>query len=316
MAQQIGLVPMVIQMYRQLGIGELIHEDVLAAGTEQLEAELVAIAVEVKIAATHGLSLNEAVLDEANYPKLHRAHAVIDDILAMSVPPEIQVWVRRVSTMTLPPIVDELRVCFAQCAGAENSPMSFAAHFLLFEGTCLVLKLMARRTNGDYERVGGGSMLIDEIAADGVADLIADARTLPRDVRPFHLLIASAAVELTSVVEEMRRELALTSSELCEQLRTHAEISLRLRTIDPVEAALLQNDLHAVLGEQHLSVEELQRSHPALLGTLSRAALDQRASRARRRLREGGANGLPRRKQPSLYEFITTLTDELEGGTP
>ena len=311
MSTSISLVPMIGKLYRELGITDIISEDQLNIGLAQLEAELVAIAVDVNVAVTRGVPLRHAVLDDVNYPHLHRAHATIDDVLEMSLPAEFQAWVRRVHAMPMPPLVDELRTQLAQLAAANNSAVAFAVRFLLFQAARANLKVAAWRTNGAFEAVGATPGLIDEVAEAEVDELLDLVSALPPDIRPFHQLVSKAMVELTDVVEELRRMLCVTNAELVAQLTERASIECNLRMIDPVEAALIRNELHEVLGEQYLSIEGLQRAHPALLGSSSRAALDQRASRLRQRLKERGRAGAPRRHEPSLYQLLTSLDGEM-----
>ncbi len=110
------------QLYRAIGITDLISEAELSAGMHQLEAALVTIAFEVNLARARGIPLREAVRDEIGYPHLHRAHASISDILEMSVPLEVEAWVRRVHAMPMPLLVDELRTSLARAAVGCASP--------------------------------------------------------------------------------------------------------------------------------------------------------------------------------------------------
>lgn len=307
----LSLVPRIGQLYRQLGITDLVSEEDLNSGLAQLEAELIAIAAEVNVARSRRIKLRHAVRDEVNFPHLHRAHATIDDILEMSLPAELQAWVRRVHSMPMPPLVEDIRTKLAHLAASEANPMAAcAARFLLFEDARASLRLATWRTRGAFEAVGADQALVDEVAEDEVDELIEIVTALPADVRPFQQLLCKAMIELTSVIDELRDALRTTKRELVEKLAERAAIEVQLRQLEPVEAVLVRNELHDVLGEQHLSVEQLQREHPALLGGLSRAALDQRASRLRRRLKERGSSAAPLRESPSLYQFLSTLEGE------
>lgn len=203
MSAELAWTSAIEQLYRALGITDLISEVELRAGMRQLEAALIAIAFEVNLASARGISLRDAVRDEISYPHLHRAHASISDILEMSVPLEVEAWVRRVHAMPTPPLVDELRTGLAHSAVISSSPTACAARFILFEGTRATLKVAAWRTNGAFEAVGATDEEIDEIAESKVDELIAMASALPDDVRPFHMLIASAMCHLTDTVDRL-----------------------------------------------------------------------------------------------------------------
>jgi hypothetical protein len=240
---------------------------------------------------------------------MYRAHRIVNDILDVSVPPELEAWARRVGDMPLPPLADEILAKLAREAAGPPCPQAFGARFILFEATRLTLRNAAWRTHGSFEAVGATDEEIDEIAERQVAKLIEDEPNRPADVRPVHVLLASAMVELTDMVEELRVQLRGLSADLNDRFREAATIQHRLRAIEPVEAALAENALADYLGKQRVSLERLQREHPLLLGSFSRDALDQRASRLRRRLQQRGRK-LPARKHPSLTELLETLDGE------
>jgi hypothetical protein len=299
------------QLYRAIGITDLISEAELVAGMRQLEGALLAIAVEVNLASTRGESLREAVRNEESYPHLHRAHAAISDILEMSVPLEIEVWVRRVHAMPTPPIVDKLRTSLARAAIGVASPEACTARFILFQSTRATLKIAAWRTDGAFEAVGATDDEIDEIAEEQVDQLLSLVPELPEDIRPFHVLMASAMCDLTATVDELRRLLHEMGRDIVEGFLERAAVERNLRDVDAVDATLIKNALGPHLGNQYLSIEELQRAHPVLLAPHSRNGLDKRSSRLRERL-ERRAEGLPPRKRPSLYQVLT----DIEGDAP
>ena len=310
MADSSSLLAAFEQLYVQLGVTDLVSRDDLHRVFKVFEAKLMAIAFEVNLALTIDTPLHRAVHDDVSFPHLYRAHRIVGDILDMSVPPELQAWARRAVEMPLPPLADVVLARLAYEAAGPASPQSFGARFILFEATRMTLRVAARRTHGTFEAVGASELDIDEISERQVANLIADEPQRPSDVRPVHLLFASAMVELTDVVEELRAQLRSFGAGLVDQLREAAAIQHRLRDLDPVEGALVDNALADYMGRQRVSLERLQKEHPLLLGPISRAALDQRASRLRRRLLEHGKR-LPSRRFPSLTDVLETLDGEL-----
>lgn len=311
MSKSLSLVPALEQLYVQLGITDLISVAELREGLRQLEAAFVAIAVDVNVAMTHGTPLHRAVHEQVNYPHLHRAHAILGDILEMSVPAEVEDWVRRAIAMPVPPIGEEIMLLLAREAAAASSAQSFAARFVLFEATRAILKIAAWRTDGAFEAVGASDLDIEEVAEAKLDELVRAVPDLPADVRPFHLLVASAMCELTDTVETLRTLLRQLGCELRERLAESAAVERRLREIEPVEAALVRNTLAPSLGSQYVPLEQLQLEHPLLLGTLKRNTLDQRASRLQKRLLER-EDQLQARRRPSFYQLLA----KLEGETP
>jgi hypothetical protein len=88
-----------------------------------------------------------------------------------------------------------------------------------------------------------------------------------------------------------------------------AAIERSLRDLEAVDALLVHNEVASYLGEQRLSVQELQRQHPVVLDGMTRAALDQRISRLRRRLAAGGKASPPTRDRSSS---LCTIMAEIE----
>ena len=131
MANELAWGSAIEQLYRAIGITDLISEAELSAGMRQIEAALVTVAFEVNLASARGIPLREAVRDEVSYPHLHRAHGSINDILEMSVPVEVEAWVRRVHAMPTPPLVDEMRTSLARAAVGCASPEACTARFIL-----------------------------------------------------------------------------------------------------------------------------------------------------------------------------------------
>ena len=265
------------------------------------------IAVEVHSAELAGVPLNEATSREGDYPHLCRAHAFIGDILAMTVPEELRQWVLRVHRMPMPPVAEELRNRLAFAAATRAGPDGAAAKFILFESTRATMKIAAWRTNGDFEAIGGEDAEIDRIAAEEVDWMIQQATSLPSDIRSLNVLVANAMVKLSRYAEELRHVIQGMQKEIVERFAEVAAVERSLRQLDPVDAVLVRNQLAPCLGEQQLSVEELQRQHPALLAPHSRAALDQRLCRLKQRLRARGPTGLPRRQGATFFQLMTDL---------
>lgn len=309
MSNALALVPALEQLYLQLGITDVISEAELHAALSQFETKLLAIAVDMHGAESRGVPLRCAVHDEINFPHLHRAHATIGDLLNMDVPAPLERWMRQVASTPPPVLAEQIQTRLAHEAGGALSPSSCAARFVLFECARAFLKLAAFRTDGAFEAVGASDEEIEEIAEENTDALIAMVPALPADIRPVHVLIASAMFELTETVEELRVSLRALGQDIALRLAEQAQIVRNLRDVEAVDAALIQNALAPSMGEQRVSLEQLQRKHPLLLGRRSRDALDQRASRLRKRLRQR-VGRLPRRARPSLYQVIAKIGEE------
>lgn len=313
----LALVPMIERLYRQLGITELISEEALPRAFAQLEAGLLRVTVDVRTAMTRGVALADAVRDDLEYPHLYAAHAGLDDILAGSVSKEFEHWVRRIRQMPTPPIFAELQRALASMATGAG-PWADAARFLLFEGVrtnLLFARWQAQRASDtfdvpEYER--DVPVLIDDVAIDAIAEreiecLIAIAPIIPDGVSPLQAMLAAAMGGLAEHAEAIRAMLAHVDDEIIEGLAERARFERAVRTLEPMDAVLLRNELAPRLGEQQLSTKELRRAHPVLLGSHTPNALDQQISRLRRRLHASGADALKPRVRPSLYQLMYDL---------
>lgn len=314
MSSSIALVSMIECLYRQLGVTDLITETELTQGCKQLEAGLLRIAVDICTAKTRGVALADAVQDDLEYPHLYNAHAIIGDVLTMSVPNELEHWVGQFHQMPMPPVVEELRSALIMVASGIG-PMADAAHFLLFEGVRMSLLYSRWRIQDALaavaadEREQALSTLLEEEALDVIAEREVDcmielAPHIPEGVDPFHPFVAAALRGLATHIDELRRLIENIDNDLVVSLARRAKFDQAVHELDAVDAALLRNHVAAQLGEQPLSTKQLQRTHPMLLGTHSTNALDQRLSRLRRQIRTHGTGALAPRTRPSLFQLM------------
>ena len=77
--------------------------------------------------------------------------------------------------------------------------------------------------------------------------------------------------------------------------------------VEPADAVIIRNVVAPHFGEPRLSVELLRVRHPLVLGEASRAAIDQRVSRLRKRI---GAGDLPPKTGTSFRDLIQQALDD------
>lgn len=270
------------------------------AGLLHLEAELERVALDAYAALRHGVPLSEAAGDFVNYPQLARLHAAVDDILTMSLPPQLVSWVKSLLSMPEPPTFDGMRTAMVLAAADSEHPQRQAlARFALFEGVRLNLVLMARWF--PHETIGVGLELgdLDRIAEARISEWLAEAPAAPDDVRPFHVIVSAAVQALGTHAGELRAGLAHLQSEFLEAAQRRARVEEVLSEMDVKDALLIRNELAPDLDEQRLTVEHLQERHSLVLSGVSRNALDQRIKRARRKTR-----GDLRRRRAALLDLL------------
>jgi len=282
-----------------LRIHEVIPPAEFEAGLAHLETEVERVALDAHAAQRRGLSLSNAVQDFVNYPQLARLHASIDDILTLSLPPQLFGWVQMLVSTPEAPSFDMMRTAVVAAAADSHHPRRQAlARFALFEGVRLNLVLMARWFPDETLGVGLDMDELDKIAEDRVEHWLAEDLALHNDVRPFHVIVAAAVHALNDRADELRAGLALLQRDFFEAVQRRAAVERVLSEMDVRDALLIRNELAPALDEQRFTVEHLQERH-TVLGGVSRNALDQRMKRIRAKLKSA-----PPRRSVALLDLL------------
>lgn len=283
-----------------LRLHDVIPRAEFEAGLVHLEAEVERVALDAYSAQRRGLPLSEAANDFVNFPQLARLHAAVDDILTMSLPPQLVAWVQSLLSMPEPPTFDGMRTAMVAAAADSQHPHRQAlARFALFEGVRLNLVVMARWF--PHETLGVGLEMgdLDRIAEARVSEWLAEGPAVPDDVRPFHVIVSAAVQALSAHAEELRAGLANLQRDFLEAAQRRAAVEEVLSEMDVRDALLIRNEMAPGLDEQRLTVEHLQERHGLVLGDVSRNALDQRIKRARVKSRDA-----LRRRRVALLDLL------------
>jgi hypothetical protein len=318
--RELALAPTLERVLVALGIQEFVPDrTAIRQVIAEIEADLLRVAVDAHHALAVGVGFPDAVGDDANYPHLRRFHLGAIDMLTVGLDPRLQEWARRVLAARESPIAEEFRSWLTKLAtDRSQSPVAQAlARFVLFEAVRLNLVIVAWNTGGAFEAENGRLEDLDRIAEAAVASAVAarsdgpPAPSLEDLVRRAVERMRDYASDLHVLLSEVAEDVAQAAQE---QAALEAAVSVELRKLDSADALLLRNRVAPDLDEQRLSIELLTRDHPLVLGTMTRAAADQRVSRLLRRLRERGPAGLPGRKQPSLIDLFEDA--DAEEGEP
>ena len=313
---QIGPVPQIGQVVRQhlrrvidhMDLGSLIPAEVIEQGLDDLELGLGQLLADVERAARKGIPLDHAVHAHESYPYLGRFHGLIQDIYTAELPAELEPIVRRLVGRPPPEWVGGLmeQLCVvARAEGARPEERAFA-RLMVFEAIRVNLGFAAYQSRGAYEGAGGCRRDLDEIASDKLERLL----HIPLQVdagEPYRALLVSvvaAMSDLTQHIEQLR-ELRQFTRELANVTHTRALLEMELRGADPVDATILRNRFAADDGQQPIPMKRLPLEHPLLLAGYSGAALDQRSSRALKKLTTHGPSALRRACKPlTLAEML------------
>lgn len=287
------------QLVGEADLGDLVNLDEIEAGLAHLEAEVGRIAMDAYTALAKGTRLGDAVLDFENYPYLARFHAYMDDILTLSLPPELEQWLRKLVAMPEPPAFESMRCKLVATAAEPANPyLQALARFVLFEGVRLNLVLGVHSHREETMGVGLQLGELDEIAEQHVDTWLAEGPAVPEDTRPFHIIVAAAVEKLAERSNELHEEMRSVKRDVVEAISRRCQIEAALAEMDTVDALLVRNAIGPALGEQRLKVEHLQQRH-IVLEDYKREALDQRLKRAK----EKGDAGL-RRRRVALVDLL------------
>jgi hypothetical protein len=245
------------------------------------------VALDAYAAQRCGLPLSEVAHDFVNYPHLARLHAAVNDILTMSLPPQLLSWMQSMLSMPEPPSFEGMRTALvAAAAGSDRPHLQALSRFILFEGVRLNLVIMARWFPQETLGVGLEMGDLDRLAEARVVQWLTQGPAVPEGIRPFRVIVSAALHALGARAEKLRAGLADLRRDFVEAAQRRAAIEEVLSEMDVRDALLIRNEMAPSMGEQRLTIEHLQERHGFVLGDVSRNALDQRFKRARVKSRE------------------------------
>ncbi len=286
--------------------------DELREGLRQLKLVLAQVAADLAVATERGVGIAAATLDPTSYPHLASFHGFVTDLLMFEGPAELRPWMERMAGMGPPPDAPEVRRWLVHCALHADNPLHRAlAQLGLFESFCLNQRALLRAAETHLEPMNGERADVERIAEIELRTLLGSreyaAAVLGLD-DPWDVLMSAAFVTLTEHADGLQEEVRRLGSELRRELELRQRLLEKLDELPAAEALLLRNCFAEALGEERLTIEQLQVLHPSVLGSIKRNTLDQRL----KRLLARGDDALEprRRKEPALLDLL--LADRVE----
>jgi len=301
-------------LFQVMDLSSILPPETWKAGMAQLKTELRRLGLEAEAAIAKDLTFSAAAVDFDNFPLLARLHAGVDDILTLSLPPEVVQWIFRFLARIdeIEPHLDGVTEELVQLAALPvefSDPTPALARFVLFELVRVQLILLARRH--PHEVFGHGLELDDlsPIAEKQVELWLKEAP--PAEVRSRLVLEAAACVGLSVHVAVLTTELDRVGKDIHAGMVRRAEIEAELSQCEARDSLLIRNGLAPGLGIQQLTIEELRSRHPIAMGDVSVEALYKRFQRLKKR------GKIPKREHIALLDVIKMIVDdEDEGGAP
>lgn len=276
----------------------------------ELQGELDRVAEEALAAQNEGVPLCDAVRSE-RFPALRQFHQDLRDSLFVEIPRDLEPWVEALQHPDQSSSIEDFGTTLTHLArpvaevgdGLDPQALQQAlAELMVFEAVRLRL-LVASWESDAFERLGGDEADVDAIAWEEVEALLGDPALASPDVRPLHVMFASASVALARDAASRADELRNAGGEVREELSMRAKLRAALRELRLTESVLLENALTGLLGGDRVELRDLQTHRPVALEGMSRQAMDQRVSRGRRALAAPPAKW-PRRRRPALFDLM------------
>src|SRR5262249_40261877 len=115
---------LLLEFVHAAGIEEIVGgREAVEAGWGQIQVDLNRIGMDARVAEARGTDLADAVVDFESYPYLARLHASVDDLLTLTLPPEIQRWFERIFNGPEPAAFEMLRTMLVERAANDEDPI-------------------------------------------------------------------------------------------------------------------------------------------------------------------------------------------------
>lgn len=309
-AEDLAVMPIIRRLYNEIGLNQVIPEEVLDSGMQELQASGLQLAVEVMQAEMRKVPLHVAANDEINYPHLYRLHVLVADCITLELPAAVREWAAEALTLQEVKSGDELFGVLGRMAADSSRPaVSRAlAKLALFEALRMGLLMQHHLTKAELVRSGVERDDIDRTADESVGWWITESAAR-EGTRPLPLLLAESMMQLETYAEAVRTVLINAQPGYVEELERLRLVEEQLQEMNSPDALLLRNHLadKGIVPEQYVKIETLQRLHPDVLGTRERNALDKQLSRILVKIDDGV---LPTRKKAALIDLIQAQTEK------
>lgn len=283
--------------------------ETMRAGLEQLQVELLRIGLDGVVASKKRVRVAKAAVDFDNYHYLSLFHAAIDDLLHMTLSQEHSRWAEQLMASFPPELFDAMTTLLVERAAHDDDGTKRSMwRILLFESIRIYLVVSYHHDPG-LAHVGVDTEDLSVIAEDQMDRWLAAEPAVPRDVRPFRVIIAAALRALKHRYDEVLYVWAELQRECRERLDRRARLDAHLAHMDARDALLIRNYFAESIGERPLTLEVLRKRHPLIFEHGNRNADDKRLSRARTLLKHGQIKDLYRTRK-SLLEIVGETTGQ------
>jgi hypothetical protein len=286
----------------------------IPAGLEQLSIGTVELAASAHRAATSGVSFAQAVHDDESFPKLCTVYNSALDVLALSLPPDLERFLRTFIRMTPTAFGPALRRYAVSAAHQfEGDYLGSLARFMLFVGVRVNLAVIQRSTTHDTTLVGLADEL-DEQAELAVAEYLSHPDLLEEPIEPMKAMVALACSRCLPLVGLLARGYAEMDAETRHPYERRAALEAELAELDIGDALLIKKhagDRLPMLGvfgdnQPRMTNRRLRQLHPVVFEDKSDDAMNMRLDRIKKKVGRQGLKTL-KRKGPTMLDVLGEL---------
>ena len=257
---------------------------VVVAGLSEFQLPLARLSLEVIDAESRSIPFRDAARLATEFPVLSRTHFGLQDLLQYELSVEELRAVRALLDQFAPLDFESARRGLFLAAAAGPGPEAAAARFFMYQAIRLNVVLGTWQGGEDIEAMGALAEM-EMHAETRLREALDDAAMLHEDVRPLHVLVAEAFVDLHALWADWVGRSQPWSQEAAARFDIRRSAARRARASGAHEAAILRAAVESADEGARAGSQQIADRHPTLFGGAN--AVDQRRSRMKACIHSG-----------------------------
>jgi hypothetical protein len=286
-------------------------------GLQQLSVGAIELAAQAHRARTSGIPFTEAVHDYDGFPLLCKVYNSTLDLLDLSLPPDLQRFMRAFIDRTpaeFPP--DFYHYVAVSAARFEGDLLGSLADFFLFIGVRVKLSVIQKVDPHEATRSG----VLDELdreAERAVRLFMSQPDLLEETIEPLQSMVALACDRLLPVIDDLAGLYGQLDVESQKPYDLRAKLEAELADIDVGDALLIRkyaSDRLPSLGifgdnQPRMTNKSLRGMHPVVFSGKSDDAMNMQLDRLKKKFETNGLKSL-KRKVPTILDLLRERSEE------
>jgi hypothetical protein len=286
-------------------------------GLQQLSVGAIELAAQAHRAVTSGIPFAEAVHNYDGFPLLCKVYHSTLDLLDLSLPPDLQRFVRSFIKRTpsdFPP--DFYHYVAVSAARFQGDLLGSLADFFLFVGVRVKLSVIQKVDPHEATRSGVTDEL-DREAERAVRLFMSQPDLLEETIEPLQSMVALACDRLLPVIDDLAGLYGQLDAESQKPYDLRAKLEAELADVDVGDALLIRkyaSDRLPNLGifgdnRPRMTNKSLRGMHPVVFGGKSDDAMNMQMDRVKKKFDSNGLKSL-KRKVPTILDLLRERNEE------